>query len=100
MKEEEQLVEVNEEIQPIVEEVPVMRMETDNGISEDMDRMTSSIEDITSGTEKTQEPTTHSETTAQTTRPETAEQEDDLPEKVDTLLGFLFPSYRKKALSH
>ncbi|PIC53206.1 hypothetical protein B9Z55_003008 [Caenorhabditis nigoni] len=96
MKEEEQLVEVNEEIQPIVEEVPLMRMETDNGISEDMDRMTSSIEDITSGTEKIQESTT---ATRQTPLPETAEQEDDLPEKVDTLLGFLFPSYRKKALS-
>ncbi|CAP21465.2 Protein CBG24986 [Caenorhabditis briggsae] len=99
MKEEEQLVEVNEEIQPIVEEVPVMRMETDNGISEDMDRMTSSIEDITSGTEKTQESTTTHSETNQTPLPETAEQEDDLPEKVDTLLGFLFPSYRKKALS-
>ncbi|UMM14378.1 hypothetical protein L5515_002207 [Caenorhabditis briggsae] len=99
MKEEEQLVEVNEEIQPIVEEVPVMRMETDNGISEDMDRMTSSIEDITSGTEKTQESTTTHSETNQSPLPETAEQEDDLPEKVDTLLGFLFPSYRKKALS-
>lgn len=55
--------------------------------------MTSSIEDITSGTEKT----TVEQSTTQ--KPEVSEQEDDLPEKVDTLLGFLFPSYRKKALS-
>ncbi|KAF1770250.1 hypothetical protein GCK72_002068 [Caenorhabditis remanei] len=96
MKEEEQLVEVVEEVQQMEEELPTLKLETDNGIGEDMDRMTSSIEDITSGTEKTEESTT---IRAESSLPETGEQEDDLPEKVDTLLGFLFPSYRKKALS-
>lgn len=99
MKEEEQLVEVNEEALPMEEEVPMMKMETDNGISEDMDRMISSIEDITSGTEKTQNPEATTLKSESPKAPEVSEQEDDLPEKVDTLLGFLFPSYRKKALS-
>ncbi|CAN99727.1 DUF7808 domain-containing protein [Caenorhabditis elegans] len=89
-KEQDQMVEVPEEVQVVEEEIPVMKLETDNGIQEEM---TSSIEDITSGTEKT----TVEQSTTQ--KPEVSEQEDDLPEKVDTLLGFLFPSYRKKALS-
>uniref|UniRef100_A0A1I7TBU7 WSC domain-containing protein n=1 Tax=Caenorhabditis tropicalis TaxID=1561998 RepID=A0A1I7TBU7_9PELO len=90
-KEEEQLVDVSEQLQTMEEDLATTKIEQENGISEDM---TSSIEDITSGTEKVTETTTRL-----TEAPKVEESEDDLPEKVDTLLGFLFPSYRMKALS-
>ncbi|CAI2298589.1 unnamed protein product [Caenorhabditis sp. 36 PRJEB53466] len=64
---------------------------TDNAIADEEMGISSSIEDITS---LSREATT---TVIPAKKPETGENEDDLPEKVDTLLGFMFPSYRKKA---
>uniref|UniRef100_A0A8R1HV09 DUF7808 domain-containing protein n=2 Tax=Caenorhabditis japonica TaxID=281687 RepID=A0A8R1HV09_CAEJA len=72
----------------------------DNAIGDsETEGMWSSIEDITSQRQDTTTVTSSSSSTTATKKPETLEATDDLPEKVDTILGFMFPSYRKKALS-
>ncbi|CAB3410712.1 unnamed protein product [Caenorhabditis bovis] len=58
---------------------------TNNDIT-DSEIVENSMEDITS----------EKKTTITTEKPKTEESEDDLPDKVDALLGFMFPSYRKK----